>query len=105
MIIYTEFLDCLDAAVDQPQSILLSTGEAEFGQASIVDAGSRGAVACAVATCKVHLSIDEIVVRWWSNQIFVCDVCPHHTFKYGVVVLVIVVIERYRTKVDVICLV
>ena len=58
MIINAEFLDSLDAAVDQSQSMLLATGEAELGQASVVDAGSCGAVARTVATRKVHLSID-----------------------------------------------
>lgn len=111
MVIYTEFLDCLDTAVDQSQSMLLAASETEFGQASIADAVSSGAVACAVAcavasvvaTCKVHLSIDEIVVRWWPNEIFDPNVCPHHTFKYGEVVLVIVVVERYWSEIGVIC--
>lgn len=111
MVIYTELLDCLDTAVDQSQSMRLATSETKFGQASIADAVSSGAVtravtravARAVATCKVHLSIDEIVVGWWSNEIFDPNVCPHHTFKYGEVVLVIVVVERYWAEIDIIC--
>lgn len=83
--------------------MLLAAGETKFRQASIIDAGSSGAVARAVATCKVHLAIDEIVVGWWSNKIFDRYVCPHHTFKYGEVVLVIVVVERYWAEIDVIC--
>ena len=106
MIINAEFLDGLDTAIDQSQSILLATGEAELGQASTVDAGAcRGAVARTVATCKIHLSVDQIVVRWWSNGILVCEVSPHHSLKYGKVVLVIVVIKRYGAKIDVICVI
>lgn len=104
MVIYTELLDCLDTAVDQSQSMLLATSETKFGQASIADAVSSGAVARTVATCKVHLSIDKIVVRWWSNEIFDPNVCPHHTFKYGEVVFVIVVVERYWAEIDIICI-
>lgn len=107
MVIYTELLDCLDTAVDQSQSMRLATSETKSGQASIADAVSSGAVARAVAravaTCKVHLSIDKIVVGWWSNEIFDPKVCPHHTFKYGEVVLVIVVVERYWAEIDIIC--
>ena len=58
MIIYAKFLDRSDAGIHQPQSVFLPTCETEFGQASIVDAGAGGAVASAIATCKVHLSID-----------------------------------------------
>ena len=121
MVINAEFLDSLDTGIDQSQSMLLATDEAELGQASIVNAGACGAVARAVnravaraiartvaravATCKVHLSVDQIVVRWWSNGIFVCEVSPHHALKYGKVVPVVVVVKRYGTKIDVICVI
>lgn len=71
MIIYTKFLDSSNAGIDQPQPVLLATREAEFGQAGIVDAGAGGAVASAVTACKVHLSVDQVVVRCWSNEAFV----------------------------------
>ena len=105
MVINAEFLDSLDTAVDQSQSMFLATGEAELGQASIVDAGACGAIARTVATCKVHLSVDQIVVRWWSNGIFVCEVSSHHALKYGEVVLVVVVVKRYGAKINVICVI
>lgn len=105
MIINAEFLDSLDTAIDQSQSMLLATSEAELRQASIVDAGACGAVARTVATCKIHLSVDQIIVRRWSNGIFVCEVSPHHTLKYGIVVLVVVVVKRYGAKVNVVCVI
>lgn len=71
MVIYTEFLDSSDTSVDQPQPMLLATSEAELGQASIIDAGAHGTVASAVTTCKVHLAVDQVVVRCWSNEAFV----------------------------------
>ena len=83
--------------------MLLATSEAEFGQASIVDADASGAVARAVATSKVHLSVDKVVVRWWSNGVFVCEVSPHHTLKDGKVVFVVVVVEGHWAKIDVVC--
>lgn len=82
--------------------MLLSTSEAEFGQASIVDAGASGAIAGAVTTGKVHLSVDQVVVSWWSNKAFVCEISPHDTFEDGEVVCVVVVIERHWTKIDVV---
>ena len=105
MIINAEFLDSLDTGIDQSQSMLLATSEAELGQASIVNAGACGAVPRAVATCKVHLSVDQVVVRWWSNCIFVGEVSPHHALKYGIVVPVVVVVKRYRPKINVICVI
>ena len=105
MVINAEFLDSLDTGIDQSQSMLLATGEAELGQASIVNAGACGAVTRAVATVKVHLSVDQIVVRWWSNGILVCEVSPHHALKYGKVVPVVVVVKRYGAKIDVICVI
>ena len=105
MVINAEFLNSLDTGIDQSQSMLLATGEAELGQASIFDAGACGAVARAVATCKIHLSVDQIVVRWWSNGIFVGKVSPHHALKYGKVVLVVVVVKCYGAKIDVICVI
>ena len=102
MVIYTEFLDSGDTRIDQPQPMLLAASEAEFGQASIVDAGAGGAVASAVTTCKVHLSVDQIVVRCWSNEAFVCEISPHDTFEDGKVALVVVIIECYRAKINVV---
>ena len=81
MIINAEFLDSLDTAINQSQSMLLATSEAEFGQASTIDAAASGAVARSNSTCKVLFSVDQVVVRWWSNGIFVCEVSPYHTFK------------------------
>ena len=104
MIVDAEFLDSLDTAVDQSQSVLLATGEDELGQASIVDASACGAVACAIATCKIHLSVDQVIVRWWSDGILVREVSPHHALKYGKVVPVVVVVKRYGAKIDVICM-
>ena len=92
MIIDAEFLDGLDTAVDQPQSMLLATGEAKSGRASIVDAGAGGNVAGAVTTYEVHLSVDQVVVGWWSNGIFICKVNPHHAFENGEVIPVVVVV-------------
>ena len=71
MAIYTEFLNSSDTGIDQPQPMLLATSEAEFGQASVVDTGTYGAVASAITTCKVHLPVDQIVVRCWSNEAFI----------------------------------
>ena len=81
MIIDAEFLDSLDTAINQSHSMLLAASEAESGQARIVDAAASGAVARTNSTCKVHLSVDQVVVRWWSNGILVCEVSPYHTFK------------------------
>lgn len=105
MVIYTEFLDSLDAAIDQSQSMLLAISEAEFGQASVVDAGARSAAASAVTTCKIHFPVDEIVVRWWPNQVLVCEVSPYDTLKDGKVGFVVVIIERHRAKIDVVCMI
>ena len=102
MIINAEFLDSLDTTVHQSQSMLLAASEAEFGQARIVDAVACGAVARTISTCKIHFSIDQVVVRWWSNGVFICEVSPHHTFKYGEVVIVIVVVEHHWAKIDVV---
>lgn len=71
MVVYTELLDSSDTGIDQSKPMLLATREAEFGQASIVDAGANGTISSAVTTCKVHLSVDQVVVRCWSNEAFV----------------------------------
>ena len=102
MIIYTEFLDSLDTGIHQPQSILLATSEAKFRQASVVDAGAGGDVASAVTACKVHLSVDQVVVGWRSNKVFVCKLGTHNTFKDGEVSLVIIVIECHRANIHVV---
>ena len=82
--------------------MLLATCEAEFRQASVVGAGASGSVAGAVTTCKAHFSVDQVIVRWWSNKVLICKVSPYNTFEDGEVVLVVVVVERYRAKVDVV---
>ncbi len=58
MIVYAEFLNSLNTAINQPQPMLLATCEAEFRQASVVDAGAIGTVAGAVTTRKVHFTVD-----------------------------------------------
>ena len=102
MVVYTEFLNGLDTAIDQPQSMLLATGEAKLGDASVVDAGAGGAVASAIATCEIHLSIDQVVIRWWSHEVLDCKIGPHHALEDGVVIVVVIIVERHRANIDVI---
>ena len=102
MVIYAEFLDSRNTRIDQSESMLLATSEAEFGQASVVDAGTSGAIASAVAARKVHLSIDQVVVRRWSNQVFVWEVGPDDTFENSQVAFVVVVVDCDRAKIDVV---
>ncbi len=102
MIVYAEFLNSLNTAINQPQPMLFATCEAEFGQASVVDAGTSSSVAGAVTTCKVHFSVDQVIVRWWSNKVLICKISPYNAFEDGEVVFVVVVVERYRAKIDVV---
>ncbi len=82
--------------------MLLAACEAEFGQAGVVDAGASGGVAGAVTACKVHFSVDQVIVRWWSDKVLVCKVSPYNAFEDGEVVFVVVVVECYRAKIDVV---
>lgn len=102
MVIYTEFLNRSDTSIDQPQPMLLATSEAEFGQASVVDTGTYGAVASAITTCKVHLPVDQVVVRCWSNEAFVGEVGPHDAFEDSEVLFMVVVVQCHWAKVYVI---
>ena len=103
MVIYTELLDSSDASADQPQPMLLAPSEAKFGQASIIDAGASGAVASAVTTCKVHLSVDQVVVRCWSNKTLVGKVSPHDPFEDREVVFVVIVVQSHWAKINIVC--
>ena len=82
--------------------MLLATGEAKLGDASIVHAGASGAVACATTTCEIHLSVDQVIIGWWSHEVLVCNIGPHHALKDGIVVFMVVIVERHGAKVNVI---
>ena len=85
--------------------MLFATSEAKFGQASVVDAAASGAIASAVTTCKVHFSVDQVIVRRWSNDALVREVSPHDTFEDSEVVFMVVVVESHWAEVDVVWIV
>ena len=97
-----EFLDCLNAGVDETEAIFLATCEAELGQAGIVDTRRVGVVLRTRLAVEVHLAIDKVVVRGWAHF---GEICALDVLQHAKIVAMKIIIQGNRANIDIIVMV
>ena len=96
MVVNAKFLNALCACIHQAEKVRLAAGKLELGDPSIVRTfvGSGR-----VRAVKIHLSVDEVVIRRRSES---SRVSAHHALKDGKVRGMKVIVKGDRSQVDVV---
>lgn len=98
----TELLNCLNTGIDETESMFLATRESELGQAGIVHTRRVGVVLRGRLAIKVHLTIDEVIVRGWAEF---AEISALNVLQNTEIVTMVVVVQRDWAKIDIVIIV